>query len=242
MVFSIRQQIVIGPTPPGTGVMTDAFGSMAAKSTSPQSLPVSGSRFTPTSITTAPSETMSEVTNLGRPIATTRISALRVTEGRSAVRLCAMVTVAFSSRRSLETGRPTILLRPMTTARLPLISTPAALSILMIPFGVQGSTHSCFCHREATFRGWKPSTSFSFAIAAITLSSLICFGNGSCTRIPSTESSALRSAMRSSNSASAIVSGLRMVVFFIPTTSEAFALPVTYETLPGSSPTRITTR
>ena len=29
MVFSMRQQIVIGPTPPGTGVMTDAFGIVA---------------------------------------------------------------------------------------------------------------------------------------------------------------------------------------------------------------------
>ena len=26
MVFSIRQVMVIGPTPPGTGVMTDAIG------------------------------------------------------------------------------------------------------------------------------------------------------------------------------------------------------------------------
>ena len=57
IVFSIRQQIVIGPTPPGTGVMTEAFGSTAAKSTSPHNFPVSGSRFTPTSITTAPSRT-----------------------------------------------------------------------------------------------------------------------------------------------------------------------------------------
>ena len=30
MVFSIRHVIVIGPTPPGTGVMTDALGSIAA--------------------------------------------------------------------------------------------------------------------------------------------------------------------------------------------------------------------
>ena len=29
MVFSIRQQMVIGPTPPGTGVITEALGSMA---------------------------------------------------------------------------------------------------------------------------------------------------------------------------------------------------------------------
>ena len=88
IVFSIRQQIVIGPTPPGTGVMTDALGSMAAKSTSPHSLPVSGSRLTPTSITTAPSRTISAVTNFGRPIATTRMSARRVTSPRLRVRLC----------------------------------------------------------------------------------------------------------------------------------------------------------
>jgi hypothetical protein len=30
MVFSIRHVIVIGPTPPGTGVMTEALGSIAA--------------------------------------------------------------------------------------------------------------------------------------------------------------------------------------------------------------------
>ena len=30
MAFSIRQVMVIGPTPPGTGVMTDALGSIAA--------------------------------------------------------------------------------------------------------------------------------------------------------------------------------------------------------------------
>ncbi len=29
-VFSIKHAIVIGPTPPGTGVMSDAFGSTAA--------------------------------------------------------------------------------------------------------------------------------------------------------------------------------------------------------------------
>jgi hypothetical protein len=30
MVFSMRQQMVIGPTPPGTGVITEALGSIAA--------------------------------------------------------------------------------------------------------------------------------------------------------------------------------------------------------------------
>ena len=87
IVFSIRQAIVIGPTPPGTFVISEAFGSQASKSTSPHNFPVSGSRLTPTSITTAPSPTMSAVTNFGRPIATTRISASRVTSARFFVRL-----------------------------------------------------------------------------------------------------------------------------------------------------------
>lgn len=30
MVFSIRQHMVIGPTPPGTGVMTEALGATAS--------------------------------------------------------------------------------------------------------------------------------------------------------------------------------------------------------------------
>ena len=33
--------------------------------------------------------------------------------------------------------------------------------------------------------GWKPSTSFSGRIAVSTLSSSMCFGSGSCTRMPS---------------------------------------------------------
>ena len=54
-VFFISMAIVMGPTPPGTGVIAEHFGSTEAKSTSPQSLPFS-SRFMPTSMTTAPSE------------------------------------------------------------------------------------------------------------------------------------------------------------------------------------------
>ena len=81
MVFSMRQQMVIGPTPPGTGVITEALGSTEAKSTSPQSFPFS-SRSIPTSITAAPSLTMSPVTNFARPMATTRMSACLVISGR----------------------------------------------------------------------------------------------------------------------------------------------------------------
>ena len=99
-----------------------------------------------------------------------------------------------------------------------------------------------FCQRAAVFNGWKPSTSFSCAMASITFGSLICFGRGNCTRIPSTESSAFSSAILPSNSASGVSSGNLMVVFLMPTTSQALALFFTYVWLPGSLPTRITTR
>ena len=46
--------MVIGPTPPGTGVMAEARLLASANSTSPTSF-FSPTRFTPTSITTAPS-------------------------------------------------------------------------------------------------------------------------------------------------------------------------------------------
>ena len=49
--------MVIGPTPPGTGVMYEAFSRTPSKSTSPTSRP-SGSRLMPTSITTAPVRTI----------------------------------------------------------------------------------------------------------------------------------------------------------------------------------------
>ena len=52
-VFSISMAMVIGPTPPGTGVMSAARSRAAANSTSPTSLP-SAMRLVPTSMTTAP--------------------------------------------------------------------------------------------------------------------------------------------------------------------------------------------
>ena len=170
---------------------------------------------------------MSAVTKRGRPIATTRMSASRVTSGRFRVRLWAIVTVALASSSNLATGSPTILLRPITTARLPAISTPARCNIRIIPFGVQGSVQGCLSHRLATLSGWKPSTSFSRRIAAITRSSSICFGRGSCTRIPSTPSSAFSSPISASNSASPVSAGRRIVVLRMPTSAEALALPVT---------------
>jgi hypothetical protein len=57
-VFNKREAIVIGPTPPGTGVIKDAFLDTVSKSTSPDSLKPdfldeSATRVVPTSTTIA---------------------------------------------------------------------------------------------------------------------------------------------------------------------------------------------
>ena len=62
-VFASSVAIVIGPTPPGTGVIQPATSFAASKSTSPQSLP-SGRRLMPTSMTIAPGLIQSPGTNL----------------------------------------------------------------------------------------------------------------------------------------------------------------------------------
>ena len=71
-MFSISIAIVIGPTPPGTGVIYEVLGATFSKSTSP--LRRSLTRLIPTSTTTAPSLTKSAVTRFAQPAADTIIS------------------------------------------------------------------------------------------------------------------------------------------------------------------------
>ena len=92
-VFTSSIVIVIGPTPPGTGVIQPATSRTPAKSTSPQSLP-SSLRFMPTSMTMAPGLTIAAVSVLRRPTAATTMSACRVCWPRSGVALWHTVTVA----------------------------------------------------------------------------------------------------------------------------------------------------
>src|SRR5919198_3738081 len=136
--FSSSMAMVIGPTPPGTGVIQPATSLAAAKSTSPQSEP-SGRRFTPTSITQAPGLTIAPVTSFARPTAATRMSALRAMSCRSRLFEWHTVTVASRARSSSASGLPTIFERPMTTARAPANGTPAWSSKRMTPAGVHGS-------------------------------------------------------------------------------------------------------
>ena len=97
--------MVIGPTPPGTGVIRWAMPCAPSKSTSPTSrdLP-SGvwTRLMPTSMTVAPGLIQSPLTSAGRPIAATRMSAVRHSAARSRVREWAMVTVPVLRQQQLR--------------------------------------------------------------------------------------------------------------------------------------------
>ena len=72
--LSNKHAIVIGPTPPGTGVIYPAISFTLLKSISPTNLP-SLFLFVPTSITTLPFLTYSELIYSALPILDTSISA-----------------------------------------------------------------------------------------------------------------------------------------------------------------------
>ena len=93
-VFFISIAIVIGPTPPGTGVIAPATFSALSNSTSPHSFLFS-SLFIPTSITTAPSYIISPLIKIGIQTAATRKSALFVFSARFFVFEWHIVTVPF---------------------------------------------------------------------------------------------------------------------------------------------------
>ena len=131
-VLRISEQMVIGPTPPGTGVMSEHLGATLAKSTSPLSLypllvSVEGTRVVPTSIITAPGFTISSVTNSGEPSAAMMISASRQISLMFFVAEWHTVTVALPVGAfcisSEATGLPTMLLRPSTTQLAPRVFT-----------------------------------------------------------------------------------------------------------------------
>src|SRR5664279_5022746 len=81
-VFFSKAAMVMGPTPPGTGVIKLQSGDTSANATSPlRANPLffeeSGTLVMPTSMTTAPSFIMSARTNSGFPRAATTISLFR---------------------------------------------------------------------------------------------------------------------------------------------------------------------
>ena len=218
-VFATSIAIVIGPTPPGTGVMARALCRTASKSTSPTR--PSSVRLVPTSMTTTPSRTMSSVTVPRLPTAATSTSASRQTEARSRVREWQWVTVALAASRSWATGFPTRPDRPSTTARVPSSSTSAWASSSMTPRGVQGTRPGRPCASSPAFTGVSPSTSFSGRIAAVIAPASMWSGRGSCSRMPLTAGSPFSWSSSPASSGWGVSAGSSWWIGSIPTSSHA---------------------
>ncbi len=103
-VLLSKHAMVMGPTPPGTGVIALATLATSLKSTSP-TIPESV-LLIPTSITIAPFFTQSPLTNLGIPTAAIIISALRHSVFKFLVFECVIVTVQFSFKSNCVIGFP----------------------------------------------------------------------------------------------------------------------------------------
>src|SRR5690554_4024709 len=147
-VFSSSEATVIGPTPPGTGVIQAARSAAGANSTSPTRRP-SSSRLIPTSMTMAPLRTHSPLTSPGLPTATTSSSARRTWASRPRVKRRQMVVVQPASISSRAIGRPTMLEAPTTVAFRPRTGRLLACSSVKKPLGERGRSTSRGCGRAA---------------------------------------------------------------------------------------------
>ena len=116
------------------------------------------------------------------------------------------VTVAFAPSNSEASGRPTRIERPTITASAPAISVPEWRSSSTTPRGVHGTSRGRPWASSPALAAVSPSTSLAGSIALITASWSTCSGNGSWTRMPSTVSSSLSSAIRSSSSSVGVAS------------------------------------
>mmetsp|Transcript_4608 Transcript_4608/g.29207 ORF Transcript_4608/g.29207 Transcript_4608/m.29207 type:complete len:268 (-) Transcript_4608:236-1039(-) len=233
-VFFNNMAMVMGPTPPGTGVSTPATSLTPSKSTSPTNLyPVffvaSSTAFVPTSITAAPGFTQCFFTRRGEPAPAMTMSASFTMRSMNLVLEWQMVTVASSFTRSMAAGMPTMLERPMTTACLPAMGTLQRLSSSMHPNGVHGVNSGSlpFMDNVPVLMGWKPSTSFWMLISDTTFSSSMCLGNGSWTRMPCTAGLALSWRTFRISSSSVIVSGRSSEIDAMPTSAHAFLFILT---------------
>ena len=119
---------------------------------------------------------------------------------------------------------------------------PYSRSMAMMPAGVHGIRIPSPVTIRPTFIGWNASTSFSGATAFMTLRSDICSGSGSCTRMPSTALSRLRSAISAKSSASETVSGRSYLRLSMPHFTQSLSLLRTYIRDAGSSPTSTAAR
>mmetsp|Transcript_15182 Transcript_15182/g.45779 ORF Transcript_15182/g.45779 Transcript_15182/m.45779 type:complete len:373 (+) Transcript_15182:227-1345(+) len=239
--------MVIGPTPPGTGVMRDAFSLASSKCTSPTSrypsfFEGSSTALMPTSMTTAPGFIQSPRIISARPHAAITTSASRQISAPLGVLECTTVTVASWPCSRRAAGVPTMLDRPTTTARLPDSSTPALFKSSMHPLGVHATKAGSRPRmaRRPMLSGPKPSTSLSPEMASSTRCSLMWAGMGSCTRMPCTAGSSLYPRTTCSTSSSVASSGRSVPKSTMPTSTHAFFLLRTYDWLSLRPPTSTT--
>ncbi len=122
-VLRSRKAIVIGPTPPGTGVIAEAICAAATKSTSPTSPSCAAPRreavHADVDHDRARLDSRPAPISRGRPTAAISTSARAQTSARSRVREWHVVTVAFSASSSCAIGLPNRFERPTTTASAP---------------------------------------------------------------------------------------------------------------------------
>ena len=145
---------VIGPTPPGTGVIQAARSAMQhSKPTSPLIIPFASSvnayiehdsagfdPFTRTLFPVCPpllQEYQPDLPNFPGPV----------------VNLWQIDTVAPANRSSRASGRPTIFEAPTITACWPFGSTSIFSSSIMMPYGVHGRRDGTRCASRPTVKG-----------------------------------------------------------------------------------------
>ena len=176
IVFSIRQQIVIGPTPPGTG--DDRKPGFDGRKID------IAAQFARLRVAVHP-----HVDHHGARRDHLRRDEFRPPDGHhqnlrparhfSEVRVRLGPSSPWHSRRGAASSTEA---HDIAAAdhhgRLPAISTPAARSILRMPFGVQGSVQGCFCHSAATFRGMEAVDILLFVDGGDHLVLVVCFEEG----------------------------------------------------------------
>ena len=102
--FKIKEITVIGPTPPGTGVIYDAFSLKLKKSKSPEILLLL--RCIPTSTSTTPSLTFEGKIGFMHPVAT--ITTFELSMPSYGVNLSYFLTTLLKFDKYFDKGLPTI--------------------------------------------------------------------------------------------------------------------------------------
>src|SRR3989344_2733135 len=162
-----------GPTPPGTGLMTEAFSAHAG-SASPTTLPLDSEA--PASIIATPSLMCSAFINPGLPAPQTTMSASL----RSSTEPSLRVNIETRAPRRLSRtalGAPTRRPAPTTTAFFPFISTPARFRSSMTA-SATGAKTGCL---SSGMEGLSASTSFSGGMAPRIAFVSSVFGSGNWT-------------------------------------------------------------